>query len=111
MDRRKFLTRVMSITTGFGLAGAGPLAIHKLAKAGPVENENVLYTVKGFTCVTCATGLEVMLREQKGIVRARASYPEAAVVIGFDRNLTSEQALKEFIAGCGFSVICVEFFA
>ncbi len=93
----------MGITASLGLAGTGSLAVHKLAKVGPVENESVRYAVRGFTCVTCATGLEVMLRKQKGVVRARANYPEATVVIGFDRNLTSEQALNEFIAGCGFS--------
>ena len=29
------------------------------------ENRSVTYRVKGFTCVTCAVGLEVMLRQQK----------------------------------------------
>jgi hypothetical protein len=86
------------------LAGAGTMAIPKLAKTGPAENRSISYNVKGFSCVTCATGLEVMLREQKGVVRAQASYPEAAVVIGFDENLTSEAALQKFIAGCGFSI-------
>ena len=80
------------------------MAIHKQAKPGPAETRCVSYKVKGFTCVTCATGLEVMLREQKGVARAQASYPEANVVVGFDEKLTSESALRDFIAGCGFSV-------
>ena len=74
--------------------------------AGPAEakeNRSVTYGVKGFTCVTCAVGLEVMLRQQKGVTRANASYRENKVVIGF-ANLTTEKALKDFIAGCGFSV-------
>jgi hypothetical protein len=49
-------------------------------------------------------GLEVMLRQQKGVTRANASYQENKVVIGFDADLTSEKSLKDFIAGCGFSV-------
>jgi copper chaperone CopZ len=60
--------------------------------------------VKGFTCVTCAVGLEVMLRGLKGVTRAKASYAQANVKIGFDANLTSEKTLKDFVAACGFSV-------
>ena len=56
--------------------------------------------MKGFSCITCAAGL----RQQKGVVRAGASYPEARVVIRFDENLVSEDKLKEFIASCGFTV-------
>jgi Cu+-exporting ATPase len=104
MDRRKFLTCIMGITAGLGLAGADTAAFQKLARTGPAENQTARYKVNGFTCVTCATGLEVMLRELQGVISAHASYPEATVVIGFDQNLTSEQKLKDFIAGCGFSV-------
>ena len=104
MNRRKFLSRVMGATAGLSLTGAGTVALHKLANPGPAENQSVSYQVKGFSCVTCATGLEVMLMQQPGVVRAHASYPDTTVVIGFDQNIVSEQALREFIAGCGFSV-------
>jgi copper chaperone CopZ len=95
MLRRDFICRV----TAAGTAGAS------LARpVQPKENQSVTYKVKGFTCVTCAVGLEVMLRRQKGVTRANASYPESKVAIGFDKNLTSEKALKAFIVECGFSV-------
>jgi copper chaperone CopZ len=95
MHRRDFICRV----TAAGTAGAS------LASAAQArENQSVTYKVKGFTCVTCAVGLEVMLRQQKGVTRANASYPERTVAIGFDKNLTSEKALKGFIVECGFSV-------
>ena len=95
MDRRNF---ICSITTG---ASAGLTA----ADAAPrKENRSVTYKVKGFTCITCAVGLEVMLRGLNGVARAKASYPEANVAIGFDANVTSEQTLRDFIAKCGFSV-------
>jgi hypothetical protein len=68
MDRRKFICRV----TGAG-ASAG-LSIGDSAAAA--ENRSVVYTVNGFTCITCAVGLEVMLRGLKGVTRANASYPE-----------------------------------
>jgi hypothetical protein len=95
MDRRKF---ICGITTG-SAAGLG------LAEgAAPKENRSVVYKVAGFTCIMCAVGLEVMLRGLKGITRAKASYPEAKVEIGFDQGFTSERVIKEFIGKCGFSV-------
>ena len=98
MNRRKFLTRVVGAT-----AGLGAVAIHKLARTERTV-QNVSYKVKGFTCITCAIGLEVMLMQQPGVVQAHASYPEATVVIGFDESRTSEAVIREFITGCGFSV-------
>jgi len=94
MDRRNFIC-------GVGVVGAAGLTA---ADAAARETTSVAYKVKGFTCITCAVGLEVMLRQQKGVTRAKASYPQNSVVIGFDGKLTSEKTLKEFIAGCGFSV-------
>jgi len=63
MNRRKFLTRVVGTTAGIGLTGTGADAIRKLAQEGPAQFQNVSYEVKGFTCVTCATGLQVMLMQ------------------------------------------------
>jgi hypothetical protein len=104
MDRRKFLSRLIvgaaGATTGIGLAKAG--LGH--AKAISKESRVVDYKVQGFTCITCATGLEVMLLQQKGVTQANASYPEARVVIGFDEELTSEDTVRQFISSCGFSV-------
>ena len=85
------------------LAGAATVATHHFTGV-PVENQTVSYEVKGFSCVTCATGLEVQLRDLKGVVRAHASYPEAAVVIGFDQNIISAQMLRDAITNCGFSI-------
>jgi copper chaperone CopZ len=104
MDRRRFLGRVMTgvagTTVGISVAGAG---LH-LGEASPRETRKIVYEVKGFSCITCATGLEVMLRQQKGVVRASASYPDGTVVVGLDENVISEENLREFIVGCGFTV-------
>lgn len=105
MNRRKFLNRMMGGMAGTA-AGIGLAKVSlNLVKPAPEENQSVSFKVRGFTCITCATGLEVMLLEQHGVVRAAASYPEGNVFIGFDRNLISEAALKEFIASCGFTVV------
>lgn len=96
MNRRNFICQVTATgaTAGFS-AGA----------ATEKENRSVVYKIEGFTCVTCAVGLEVMLRGLKGVVRASASYPERKVEIGFHAGLVTEKALKDFITACGFSAI------
>ncbi|HXE11388.1 MAG TPA: heavy-metal-associated domain-containing protein [Bryobacteraceae bacterium] len=95
MLRRNFLQRLT-------FAGAGGLAV--LGKADVGETVKVTYSIKGFTCVTCAVGLDTLLRQQKGVIRSQSSYPEAKSVIVFDPRLISESELKAFIAEMGFSV-------
>jgi Cu+-exporting ATPase len=103
MDRRKFLSQIIAGAAGTTAAGLAATSVVTAVK--PLkENRVVTWQVHGFTCITCATGLEAMLLQQKGVARASASYPEARVLIGFDDHLTSEEKLRRFIAGCGFSV-------
>ena len=95
MFRRHFLQRIT-------LAGAGGLAASGAIEAS--ESKIVIYRVKGFTCVTCAVGLETILQREKGITSAKASYREATVIIRFDPELVTESSLKGFIAEMGFRV-------
>jgi copper chaperone CopZ len=83
------------------LAGAGTLAAVEAVHA--VQTTTVSYRVKGFTCVTCAVGLETMLREQKGVKWAKATYPEALVTIKYDSSTVTEPALRGFISELGFT--------
>jgi copper chaperone CopZ len=96
MIRRDFIQRVTAV------AGATGLAIGETVKT--VETKGVTYKVNGFSCVTCAVGLEVMLRQQKGIARVKASYPDGVVVIGFDPGLITEMAIEDFITSKGFTI-------
>src|SRR5579875_2027909 len=91
MFRRRFMENI-----------AGGLATVVRAKAG--QHRTVVYEVKGFTCVTCAVGLETLLRRQKGVARAQASYPDGIVRIEFDPNLVSDELLRGFISEMGFRV-------
>jgi anaerobic selenocysteine-containing dehydrogenase len=104
MERRKFLSRLFAgaacTTAGVGLVSVSTGVSVAVAK----ETRMVTWYVRGFTCVTCATGLETMLLRQKGVTQARASYPDAKVIIGFDEGQTSEETLRNFISDCGFSV-------
>lgn len=94
MFRRQFLQRITYASTGALAVGAVEGA----------QAKTVTYHVKGFTCVTCAVGLETLLRRQKGITRAAASYPSGVVHIDFDPALVSEKMLKSYIAEMGFRV-------
>ena len=93
MQRRRFVQMMT-------LAGAGTLTAAELAHTG--ETKTVSYRVKGFTCVTCAVGLETMLREQKGVKWVKATYPEALVTIRYDASSVSEPTLRGFISDLGF---------
>jgi hypothetical protein len=75
MFRGHFMQRIIFAGAG-GLASVGAMEAREIRK--------VTYRVKGFTCVTCAVCLETMLQQQKGIVRAKASYPDARAIIEFD---------------------------
>ena len=81
----------MTAMAGTTVGISGVRAGFPMVDSSVREGRMVAYGVKGFSCETCATGLEVMLRRQKGVVRASASYADARAVIGFDENLTSER--------------------
>ncbi len=96
MIRRRFL----ELAT---LAGAGSLAA--LGTLEAAESRTVLYHVKGFSCITCAVGLDTMLQKKAGVIRSTSSYPEATVEIKFHPHLVTGNSLKEFISEMGFSVV------
>jgi copper chaperone CopZ len=95
MFRRHFLKR-------FTLAGASGLASMASMEGG--QSKSVTWRIKGFSCPTCAVGLEVMLRDQRGVRRAAASYEKATATIEFDPAVVSEATMRGFIADMGFRV-------
>ncbi len=95
MFRRRFF-QLMTVATTGGLAGLE-------AEAGGAR-PTVIYRVKGFSCITCATGLDTLLHRQKGITSGQSTYPEGIVTVVFDPEQTSEEAIAAFIASLGFSV-------
>jgi copper chaperone CopZ len=61
--------------------------------------------VQGFTCITCAVGLEVVLKGFRGVTQAKAAYPEGKVVVAFDPAVTSGETIRTFInKATGFTV-------
>jgi len=96
MLRRKFI-QLMTV------AGSGSLAA--LGRLEASDTKTIMYSVKGFTCVTCAVGLETLLRQEKGVVWAKASYPDASVVIKYEPGGVTEDKLKSYIAEMGFTAV------
>lgn len=94
MFRRNFIKRIAAV-------GAGGAATVTAATTG--ERRTVAYRVKGFSCVTCAVGLETMLGRKTGVVRVEASYPNSTAVVEYDSSLVTEKQLRAFISEMGFT--------
>jgi len=92
MFRRKFVQ----------LIGAGSLA--GIPAVAAVGTHTVRYRVKGFSCVTCAVGLDAMLQRQKGVASSQSSYPDGLVIVKFDPKEITDASLRAFIAEIGFTV-------
>lgn len=94
MIRRRFL----GLATFAGVAG-----LATLEGMNTTEQKTVAFRIAGFTCITCAVGLETLLLKEKGVVRAKASYPANTVTITYHPGLTSEASLVKFIETTGFT--------
>jgi copper chaperone CopZ len=94
MVRRQFIQCLTFAGTGAGIAA--------IATAHANQNKMVTYQVSGFSCPTCAVGLDTMLRQQKGVVRSESNYAHATTVVEFDPKLTTDQSIKAFIQEMGF---------
>ncbi len=92
MIRRQFLRLI-------GLAGVSSLPAISMATNA---KQTVTYRIKGFTCITCAVGLDTMLERTSGVVWSRSSYQESTSTICFQPDLITEKTLKESISEMGF---------
>lgn len=103
MHRRNFMKALAG-----GSASVALLNLEASAKA-PAEsksvgNETVAWTVKGFTCVTCAVGLQTILQQEKGIAKVTAEYPSGKVQVAFDSHTITPTQIKSLIEKAGFKV-------
>jgi copper chaperone CopZ len=103
MFRRRFL-QFIPLATALGLAPLKAMAKDTVAKG---NSEVVTYRVKGFSCVTCATGLDTMLGQQKGVASSKSTYPEGVVKVTFDPEEISKNQIADFIVELGFKVEAV----
>jgi len=83
-------------------ASANSLASIESLAAEPTRT--AAYQVKGFSCITCATGLDTMLCRQKGIKSSKSTYPAGVVTVCFHPGQIAEQQIVAFIEELGFTV-------
>jgi copper chaperone CopZ len=105
MIRRQFI-KLATLTGATGLTSLGALeAMRNPPTAAAASNhvESVTWHVSGFTCVTCAVGLETLLRREKGVVDANATYPQSMVTIHYHPDVISQDKLRSAIAELGFT--------
>jgi len=95
MFRRRFLQFIP-------LATAAVLTPLKAAAKG--KDQIVIFRVRGFSCITCATGLDTMLCQQRGVASSKSTYPEGIVKVAFDPEQISTKQIAAFIAELGFTV-------
>ena len=96
MIRRRFLQLI-------ALSGVSSLApVEALARG---KSKTVIYQVKGFTCITCAVGLDTMLGKQRGVLSSQSTYPEGKVTVRFDPDSAAESSIRAFINDTGFTVV------
>ena len=96
MLRRQFIQAI-------ALSSAGALSpVESIAASGP--RTTLILQVKGFTCITCAVGLDTLLAKKKGILSSHSTYPEGKVTVVFNPKESSDLVIREFIAGMGFAV-------
>ena len=86
------------------MAVLGTSSVATIAAADAKGTKTVTYVVKGFSCVTCAVGLDTMLQKQKGVSRSKSTYPDGIVKIQFDPQEVTEKSLKSFISEMGFTI-------
>jgi copper chaperone CopZ len=96
MFRRQFMQIVALISVG---------ALNPVESMAAGARTTVIFQVKGFTCITCAVGLDTLLGKEKGIVSSQSTYPEGKVNVVFDPKESSEETIRKFIAEMGFSVV------
>lgn len=90
MERRKFIQRV---TYGVGAMGV----------AAAKTMKTLTWRIDGFSCATCAVGLDTMLKDKKGIVRSKSSYSDRTAVIEYNPELVNETEIRAFIQELGFT--------
>jgi copper chaperone CopZ len=101
MQRRNFLENLTML--GLGAVTSTTLIDARETSRQGGKTETVKYAITGFTCITCAVGLETLLMREKGVVAVKADYPAATAQIQFTPKVMQEQKLRDLIQEMGFS--------
>jgi copper chaperone len=66
--------------------------------------ESVVLTVTGMKCGGCETNTRAKLEAINGVLSVKASHKDKEVSVEYDTEKTGLDAIKEAIAGAGFTV-------
>ena len=100
MLRRNFVGMMGLFGVGSLVSLAGVEEARQPSHSG--KHETVKYAVAGFTCITCAVGLETLLRREKGVLFAKVDYPSGTATVEFDPERIGDPYLRSFIENAGF---------
>jgi len=92
MIRRRFL----QLAAFSGVSALAPLEAMAKTAAG-ANAKTALFQVKGFSCPTCAVGLDT-------IVSSHSTYPEGKVSVQFDPAAINESSVRAVITDAGFTI-------
>jgi Cu+-exporting ATPase len=89
------------------LSGASALASLEgvAAAAASTAAKTAVFQVKGFSCPTCAVGLDTMFTRTKGIVSSHSTYPEGKVSVQFDQGTIELAKVRAVITDAGFTIV------
>lgn len=69
-----------------------------------VNEKRITLEVEGIVCAGCATDTETVLRQTNGIFAADVRYADGRIIIGYDPNEISRDAVIEKVKGLGFKI-------
>jgi Cu+-exporting ATPase len=103
MIRRKFLQLIAFSGVG-ALAPIEAIAGTPSASGTNANGKTAVFQVKGFSCITCAVGLDTMFSRTKGIMSSHSTYPEGKVTVRFAPGEITDAAVRAVIADAGFTI-------
>ena len=92
MIRRRF---IQGIACGLGAGQA----------AGSAQIRTVTYRIEGFACITCAVGLDTLLKQETGIVRSQSSYPDRTSTVEYNPHQIRDEEIRSRIEEFGFKAL------
>jgi len=103
MIRRRFL-QLVALSGASALAPLEAIAGSSAGAGANAKGKTAIFQIKGFSCATCAVGLDTMFSRTKGILSSHSTYPEGKVTVSFDPESINEAAVGAVITDAGFII-------
>jgi Cu+-exporting ATPase len=102
MIRRRFLQ--FAALTGAGALAPLEAVAKRIAPAANDAGKTAVFQVRGFSCPTCAVGLDTLFSRTKGVISSHSTYPEGKVTVGFDPGAIDLAQVRAVITDAGFTI-------